>query len=92
VQPDVAVFGRKDYQQLAVIRYMVARLSRFRSNCSPPTRCREADGLAMSSRNQYLSAEEAPRAATIQPHAPAHAEATLGGHRVSRSRNKRGRR
>lgn len=57
VQPDVAVFGVKDYQQLAVIRYLVSEMSFPVEVMAGATR-READGLAMSSRNQYLGDAE----------------------------------
>ncbi len=57
VQPDVAVFGQKDYQQQYVIRHLVEDLSLPIEIISGPTQ-REEDGLAMSSRNQYLSEQE----------------------------------
>ena len=57
VAPDTAVFGQTDYQQLLVIRQMVADLSLPVSVAHAPT-IREADGLAMSSRNQYLTPEQ----------------------------------
>ena len=57
VQPDVAVFGRKDYQQLAIIRQMVEDLAMPVSLVGLET-VRESDGLAMSSRNRFLSAEQ----------------------------------
>lgn len=64
VAPDVALFGRKDYQQSLVIRRMVADLDLALRIVVCPT-VREADGLAMSSRNVYLSAEERQRALSL---------------------------
>jgi pantoate--beta-alanine ligase len=64
VAPDVAVFGQKDYQQLLVIRRLVADLRMPIEIIGAPT-VREPNGLAMSSRNQYLTPEERERASAI---------------------------
>ncbi len=64
VQPDVALFGEKDYQQVLVIKRMVHDLLMPTEVVGLPI-VREADGLAMSSRNGYLNAEERGRAPLI---------------------------
>ena len=57
VQPQVSVFGKKDYQQLMIIRRMCSQFS-IPTEIIPAETIRESDGLALSSRNRYLSADE----------------------------------
>jgi pantoate--beta-alanine ligase len=61
VQPQCAVFGKKDYQQLLVVRHMLRQLACPVQVLAGET-CRAADGLALSSRNGYLSADERAQA------------------------------
>ena len=65
VQPDIALFGRKDFQQLMIIKTMVEDLSLPIEIVGVDT-IREASGLAMSSRNSYLSAEQKSQAAVLK--------------------------
>ena len=64
VLPDVAVFGQKDFQQAAIIKRMVADLNFPVKIIVAPT-VREADGLAMSSRNKFLDAEQRAQAVIL---------------------------
>ncbi len=80
VGPARAYFGEKDYQQLAIIRTMAADLSLPMEVVGCPT-LREPDGLAMSSRNIYLTTEQRPAATALWRSLQAGHEAVKGGSR-----------
>ena len=80
VQPDVAVFGKKDYQQLMIVHGMAAQLNLPVAIVEGET-IREPDGLAMSSRNSHLSATERAEAPRLHRELANLAGAVRGGHR-----------
>ena len=83
VQPDRAYFGEKDYQQLQVIRHMSADL-KLPFEIVPVPTVREADGLAMSSRNAYLDPQERAAAPTLYRALQAARQAVEHGERMGR--------
>ena len=84
VQPDLAVFGQKDFQQLAVVRRLVADLAMGIEIVGLPT-VREPDGLAMSSRNAYLSQTERARALSLSRALFAARDRAAAGEREARA-------
>ena len=80
VEPDYACFGKKDYQQLAILQGMAADLN-FRVEIVPVDIGRAADGLALSSRNQYLSEAERKQAPQLYHELQAVASAVENGNR-----------
>ena len=78
VRPDIALFGEKDFQQLAVVRRMVADLNIATRIVGVPT-VREADGLALSSRNAQLSPDDRVRAVALSRALEAARDAVIDG-------------
>ena len=76
--PDAAVFGEKDFQQLAIVRRMVRDLN-FKIDIIAVPTVREEDGLACSSRNQYLNGKERKQAAVLRKALLKGAEIARGG-------------
>jgi pantoate--beta-alanine ligase len=80
VQPQIAVFGKKDYQQLSIVRHMVEQLA-LPVRIVPAETVRAPDGLALSSRNRYLSTAERAEAPRLQQVLRRVREQVAGGER-----------
>ena len=84
LSPDAAVFGEKDFQQLAIIRRMVRDLN-FKIEIVAVSTIREGDGLACSSRNEYLNLEERKQAAALRRALLAAAEKVKAGEQSAKA-------